>query len=200
MKKCTFFTEKSQYLGYFIGQGKLEEYNSHSTSLRQAKLPTIKSKTRSFLWFCNRLSLQTVQFGIHKNCLFPKSTPTRRSSEQFQTRPRLTEILQYIYRQSLFASDLGSTQCQPSIFGVHRHVSLRNRLHPLPDHDDGKWKPIKYCSRTLNTDERSTPLLKESVQPLSGPFRNVFLTYCMKNALCSQTKAPTLFNEYHQTV
>lgn len=77
MKKCTFFSDKVEYLVYVICPGKLKVDNVH-TVWKQAKRPTTKSELRFFLELCNVYRSFISDFtGIVNplNQLFRKGTP-----------------------------------------------------------------------------------------------------------------------------
>lgn len=53
MKKCTFFSEKVEYLRPVLRHDKLEVDNTHTTSLRQSKPTSTKNELPSILGLCN---------------------------------------------------------------------------------------------------------------------------------------------------
>lgn len=53
LKKCSFFCDSVDYLGNIIKPGRLEIYQSHTKSLRDARSETNRSSIRSFLSLSN---------------------------------------------------------------------------------------------------------------------------------------------------
>lgn len=55
MSKCSFFSDTIDYLGHIIRSGKLDVSQININTLKSQKMPTNKSKHRSFLCICNTL-------------------------------------------------------------------------------------------------------------------------------------------------
>ena len=80
MKKCTFFSDKVEYLGHVIRPGRLEVDGTNTASLRNAKPPTAKTELRSFLGLCNvyRRFIQNFTELAHPlNRLLKKGEPDK---------------------------------------------------------------------------------------------------------------------------
>jgi len=53
LEKCTWFSDKVEYLGHIVHPGRLHVHNKNVDALKYAKLPTTRTQLKSFLGVCN---------------------------------------------------------------------------------------------------------------------------------------------------
>lgn len=80
ISRCTFFSDKIDYLGHVIRQGEIHIDDTNTKSLRSAKPPTNKSELRSFLGLYNvyRRFIDNLAKTAHPlHLLFRKGSPEK---------------------------------------------------------------------------------------------------------------------------
>ena len=63
LEKCTWFFDKVEYLGHFVGPGQLHVHNKNVDALKHASFLTTKNQLTSFLGMCSVYRLFVKDFA-----------------------------------------------------------------------------------------------------------------------------------------
>ena len=151
VSKCTFFSDKIEYLGHIIKPGRLEVDEANTRSLRDARPPTTKTQLRSFLGLVNvyrRFIEDFAKVSGPLNELLKKGAPDKFELNEAQLEA-FRKLIDAVVSPKVLALpvpglpySIDSDACD---YGVGCAL--------FQTHTDGERKPIGFWSRTLNDAE-----------------------------------------------
>ena len=152
ISKCTFFSDKINYLGHVIRPGRLEVDQANTQSLRDARPPTTKTQLRSFLGLVNvyrRFIENFTKVAAPLNKLLKKGAPDKFELDEEQ-------ILAF---RSLIDSVLSPTVLALPVPGLPYSIDTDACDYGVgcalfQTHPDVERKPIRFWSRTLDEAEQ----------------------------------------------
>ncbi len=153
ISKCSFFSDKIEYLGHVIKPGRLEVDEANTKSLRDALPPTTKTQLRSFLGLVNvyrRFIKNFPEVAAPLNALLKKGAPDKFELDDAQLESFRALISAVVSPKVLALPVQGlkySVDTDASDYGVGCAL--------FQTHPDGTRKPIGFSSRTLNDAERN---------------------------------------------
>ncbi len=153
ISKCTFFSDKIEYLGHVIKPGRLEVDQANTKSLRDARPPTSKTQLRSFLGLVNvyrRFIEDFAKVAGPLNELLKKGAPDKFELNEAQLEA-FRKLIDAVVSPKVLALpvpglpySIDSDACD---YGVGCAL--------FQTHPGGERKPIGFWSRTLNDAERN---------------------------------------------
>ena len=152
ISKCTFFSDKIEYLGHIIKPGRLEVDQANTKSLRDARPPKTKSQLRSFLGLVNvyrRFIENFSKVAGPLNKLLKKGSPEKFELDEEQVSSFRALINEVISPKVLALPVPGlpySVDTDACDYGVGCAL--------FQTHPDGQRKPIGFWSRSLNEAEQ----------------------------------------------
>ena len=150
-EKCTWKTNKVNFLGVVMGQGKIEMEEEKVEEVLSWPVPKTVRDVRKFLGLANyyrRFVRNFAAIAKPLNMLTRKEEKWKWGESQQKAFEQMKEI--FTTRPLLVAPDLDKefrVEADASNFATGGVLSIRC--------EDGKWRPVAYISKSLNETERN---------------------------------------------